>query len=112
LGFKGSNIGDDDFPPSEDFQGTDEYFPPSEYFQGTKEEDEEFPSSGDFKSSEDDYANVGHSFLSGEFKGNDVDDDFLQVSIFKALMRMMKNFPQVGILKVVKMIMSMMNIFF
>jgi hypothetical protein len=32
---------------------------------------------------------------------------FLQGRISKALMRMMKNFPQVGILKVVKMIMPM-----
>jgi hypothetical protein len=46
--FKGNNV-DDDFPPSEDFQGTnddDEIFPPSEDFQGTHEDDEEFPSSG------------------------------------------------------------------
>jgi hypothetical protein len=37
---------------------------------------------------------------------------FLQVRILKALMRMTNSFPQVGILKVVKMIMSMVDNFF
>jgi hypothetical protein len=63
------NDWDENFPPSEDFQGIDEYF------QGTNEYDEEFPSSGNFKSSEDDYDNGGHSFPSGEFKDINVGDD-------------------------------------
>jgi hypothetical protein len=69
--FKGSNVGDDDFPPSEDFQGTDEDdedFPPSDDFQASNEDDEEFPSSGDFQSSEDDYDIGGHSFPSEKLK--------------------------------------------
>jgi hypothetical protein len=53
--FKGNNVDDDDFPPSEDSQDT------NEDFQGTKQDDEEFPSSGDFKSSECDYVNGGHN---------------------------------------------------
>jgi hypothetical protein len=53
---------------SEEFQGTDEYF------QGTNENDGEIPSSGNFKSSEDDYDNGGHFFPSGEFKDNNVGD--------------------------------------
>jgi hypothetical protein len=62
------NDWDENFPPSEEFQGTDEYF------QGTNENDGKIPSSGNFKSSEDDYDNGGHFFLSGEFKDNDVGD--------------------------------------
>jgi hypothetical protein len=39
--------------------------------------DEEFPPSGDFKSSDDDYGNGGQSFPNEKFKGNNVgDDDF------------------------------------
>ena len=38
--FKDNNVGDDEFPPSEDFEGTDEDFPPSEDFQDTNEDDE------------------------------------------------------------------------
>jgi len=75
--FKGNNVGDDEFPPSEDFEGTDEDFSPSEDFQGTNEDCEELPPRGDFKSSDHDYGNGGHSFLSGEFKGSNAgDDDF------------------------------------
>lgn len=71
--FKGNNVDDDGFPPSEDFQGTDENdedFPPSEYFQGTNEDDEESPPSGYFKSSEDDYVDGGQFFPGGQFKGD------------------------------------------
>ena len=57
------------FLPSEEFQGTDEDF------QGTNEHEEDFPSSGNFKSTEDDYDNGGHSFPSGKFKNNNVGDD-------------------------------------
>jgi hypothetical protein len=57
-----------------DFEGIDEDFPPSEDFQGTNEDDEEFPPSGDFKSSDDDYGNVGQSLPNGEFKGSNVCD--------------------------------------
>ena len=41
--YKCRNVGDDDFPPSEDFQGTDEDdedFPPSEDFKGSNEDDD------------------------------------------------------------------------
>ena len=55
------NDWDVNFPLSEDSQGT------NEDFQGTNEYDEEFLSSGNFKSNEDDYDNGEHSFPSGEF---------------------------------------------
>ena len=72
--FKGNNVDDDDFPPSEDSQYTDEHF------QETKKDDEEFPSSGDFETFEDDYANGGHN-VDDDFPPNDyVDDDVLNHS--------------------------------
>ena len=77
--FKGSNVGDDDFPPSEDFQGTDEDnedFPPSEVFQVSNEDNEEYLSSGDFQSNENDYSIGGHSFPSDKLKSNNVHVDF------------------------------------
>jgi hypothetical protein len=61
--FKDSNVGDDEFPPSEDFEGIDEDFPPSEDFQGTNEDDEEFPPSGDFKSNDDDFKSNDNSLV-------------------------------------------------
>jgi hypothetical protein len=62
------NDWDENFPPSEEFQGTDEDF------QGTNENDGEISSSGNFKSNEDDYDNGGNFFQSGEFKDNNVGD--------------------------------------
>jgi hypothetical protein len=79
---KGNNVDDVDFPPSEDFQDIDEDC------QGTKQDGENFHSSGDFESSEDDYVNDGHN----------IDDIFLQMRIFKVPMTMMENFLQVRIL--------------
>ena len=64
--FKESSVGDDEFPLSEDFEGTDEDFPPSENFQGMNENDES-PPSGDFKSNDDDYGNAGQSFSNEKF---------------------------------------------
>jgi hypothetical protein len=92
------NYWDDNFPLNEDFQVTDdEDFPPSENFQSTNEDDEEFPSSGDFKSSEDDYVNGGHSFPSGEFKGSNVDDDdFPPSEDFQRTNEDDKDFPPSG----------------
>jgi hypothetical protein len=92
--FKDNNVGDDEFPPSEDFEGTDEDFPPSEDFQGTNEDDEEFPPSGDFKSNDDDYGNVGQSFPNEEFKGSNVgDDDFPPSEDFQGTDEDNEDFP-------------------
>ena len=44
-------------------------------FQATNEDIEEFPLSGDFKSSEDDYVDGGQFFPGGQFKGTNGDDD-------------------------------------
>jgi hypothetical protein len=66
---------DDKFPPSEDFQDTDEGF------QGTKKDGENFHSSGDFERNEDDYVNSGHNVVD-DFPPNDyVDDDVVNHSI-------------------------------
>jgi hypothetical protein len=92
--FKDNNVGDYDFPPSEDFEGTDEEFPPSEDFQGTNEDGEEFPPSGDFKSNDDDYDNVGQSFSNEEFKRNNVGaDDFPQSEDFEGTDEDNEDFP-------------------
>jgi hypothetical protein len=92
--FKDNNVGDDEFPPSEDFEGTDEDFPPSEDFQGTNEDDEEFPPSGDFKSNDDDYGNAGQSFSNEEFKRNNVgDDDFPPSEDFQGTNEDNEDFP-------------------
>jgi hypothetical protein len=53
---------DENFPSREDFQGIDEDF------QGTNENDGEIPSSGNFKSSEDDYDNGEHFSRVGNLK--------------------------------------------
>jgi hypothetical protein len=62
---------DVDFSPSEDFQDIDEGF------QGTKQDGENFHSSADFESNEDDYVNGGHNFDDDFPPNDDVYDDVL-----------------------------------
>ena len=117
--FKISNVSADDFPPSEDFQGTDEDnedFPPSEDFQASNEDDEEYLSSGNFQSSENDYTIGGHSFPSDKLKNNNVDVDFLPSEDFQdtdedfqGTKQDGENFHLSGDFESMKMIMSMLD---
>ena len=85
------NDWDDNFPPSEEFERTDEDF------QGTIENDGEIPSSGNFKSSEDDYDNGGPNSQVENLKTTMlVIMIFLLVRILRVLM---KSFLQMRISK-------------
>ena len=91
---KVSNEDDEEFPPSDDFQDTNEnveYCPPSHHFEGSNEDDVEFPSIGDFKSSEDDYVDCGH-FLAGDC----VVDDDLDISLLNEIINEDDDGPRNG----------------